>query len=487
MKRYLLLIILLVTSASGLHAIDLQHSAIFSFTHFICGNSGLFPRGCSLNPFIWRARSGNELAENPVFSKVVALTRKAAESFNDPHRFECALYKAGLEAADIAALAEFISQKTGDKKEMCLKLLNPLYEDFIRYFYPNRALIETELTALKKSESFKHFSNLLEQQKAAFDCKGADLDLKIVVIPVFATSEEFSRLRKSGRFSIFGLSLDAIQLIELPIIPGLPEITSRASVHLNSVALHEINHFLYYGSDFCKSATEFFSAAKFSNARLAGSYFSETLATACGQGMAHLVYKTEDSQWYDNRIINRLAHDFFGTAREYLEQGKKFDKAFLQSYLDVFRQAFPDARLIPEIAMTKFALLFPCIGDADIYSAEFKNTLKKYLPNFRTVDYSVADAETLVVEVFVKEGTDNKILQQSFNNNRLFKTLAEQKKSFMTHRASSESRPARLTIFLDSAKDLTMAVNELFKHGTFKPIAAISSLNHLRSQSEGDL
>jgi hypothetical protein len=353
---------------------------------------------------------------------------------------------------------------------MCLKLLNPLYEDFIRYFYPNKALIETELIALKKSESFKHFSNLLEQQKAAFSCKAADLDLKIAVIPVFATSEEFSRLRDSGKFSIFGLSLDEIQLIELPIIPGLPEITSRASVHLNAVALHEINHFLYYDSDFFKAATEFFSASKYSNARLAGSYFSETLATACGQGMAHLVYKTEDPQWYDNRIINRLAHDFFGTAREYLEQGKQFDAAFLQSYLEVFRKAFPDARLIPEIALTRFALHFPGIGDDEAYSAEFKNTLKKYLPNFRTVDYSAADAETLAVEVFVKDGTDNEKVRRSLNNNLLFKTLAEQKKAFMTHRAGSESRPARLTIFLDSVKDLTMALSALFKHEAFKPI-----------------
>ncbi|HAE39918.1 MAG TPA: hypothetical protein DCG57_15015 [Candidatus Riflebacteria bacterium] len=470
MKKILFLLILFVTSVSALHAIDLQHSTIFSFTHFICGNSGLFPRGCSLNPFIWKARSGNELAENPVFSKVAALTRKAAESFNDPHRFECALYKAGLAASDIAALADFISQRTGEKKEMCLKLLNPLYEDFIRYFYPNKALIETELIALKKSESFKHFSNLLEQQKAAFSCKAADLDLKIAVIPVFATSEEFSRLRDSGKFSIFGLSLDEIQLIELPIIPGLPEITSRASVHLNAVALHEINHFLYYDSDFFKAATEFFSASKYSNARLAGSYFSETLATACGQGMAHLVYKTEDPQWYDNRIINRLAHDFFGTAREYLEQGKQFDAAFLQSYLEVFRKAFPDARLIPEIALTRFALHFPGIGDDEAYSAEFKNTLKKYLPNFRTVDYSAADAETLAVEVFVKDGTDNEKVRRSLNNNLLFKTLAEQKKAFMTHRAGSESRPARLTIFLDSVKDLTMALSALFKHEAFKPI-----------------
>ncbi|MEW6711864.1 MAG: hypothetical protein AB1403_18725, partial [Candidatus Riflebacteria bacterium] len=262
MKKTLLLIILLFSSFSGLHAIDLHHSTIFSFTHFICGNSGIFPRGCSLNPFIWKARSGNDLAENPVFRKVVALTRKVAESFNDPHRFECAFYKAGLEASDIASLAAFFSEKSGEKKELCLNLLNALYDDFILNFYPNKNLIEAELIVLKKSDSFKHFSNLLEQQTTAFACKAEDLDLKIAVIPLFATTEEFSRLRDSGKFSIFGLSLDEIQLIELPIVPGLPEITNRASVHLNAVALHEINHFLYYGSDFCKAATEFFSASK---------------------------------------------------------------------------------------------------------------------------------------------------------------------------------------------------------------------------------
>ncbi|MFZ5953239.1 MAG: hypothetical protein ACOYXC_21220 [Candidatus Rifleibacteriota bacterium] len=443
---------------------------MFSYAHFICGNSGLFPRGCSLNSFIWKERSGNELAENPQFIKVVALTRKAAESFNDPHRFECAFYKAGLEASDIASLADFFSEKTGEKKELCLNLLNALYEEFIRNFYPNKNLIEAELMVLKKSDSFKHFSNLLEQQTTAFACKAEDLDLKIAVIPVFATTEEFSRLRDSGKFSIFGLSLDEIQLIELPIVPGLPEITSRASVHLNAVALHEINHFLYYRSDFCKAATEFFSASKFNNARLAGSYFSETLATACGQGMALMAFKKEDTQWYYSRIINRLAQDFFDTAREYLEQKEKFDEAFLQCYLEAFQKAYPDARQIPEIALTRFALHFPGLKSQEMYCSEFKNALKKYLPNFRTVDYSVADAETLVIEVFVKDGTDNEKIQQSLNSNLLLKTLSEQKKSFLTHRAGSESRPAKLTIFLDSVKDLTRAVNELFKHQAFKPI-----------------
>ena len=473
MKKALLLILVFLASTASLSALDLHHSRILSFTHFLSGNSGVFPRGCSLNPFIWKVRSGRELSEDPGFNRLIALVRKSAESFKDLHRFECAFYKAAISAAETEALAIFLADTTGEDQAVCSDLLARLFADFSRYFYPEEKLIEAELNALGESQSFRHFSALLEQQKVAFGCTVADLNLKISLIPVYASSEEFARFKNSGKFSIFGLSLDEIQLIEVPIIQGAPEITSRATYHLNAVALHEINHFLYHDSDFFKLASEFFQTSAYENARLAGSYFTETLATACGQGMAQLVYKTEDPQWYDSRVINRLAHEFFYTARQYLERGKAFDKDFLMRYLEVFEHVYPDARLVPDIAFTRFSLSFPGIEADDVPASEFKTALMKFLPMYRTVDLCAADNETLLVEVFLRDHDSARQNSQIMQNNILLQTLFNKNGIFLIYRPFSDARPAKITFLLNSEKDFRPALSSLFKDTEFRPVTKL--------------
>lgn len=470
MKKVLLLVLVFIVSASSLSALDLHHSKILSFTHFLSGNSGLFLRGCSLSPLIWKARSGKELADEPGFNRLNALVRKSAESFKDLHRFECAFYKMAISATETESLARFLADTTGENRDVCSDLLVSLYRDFTRYFYPEEKLIEAELNALGKSQPFQHFSALLEQQKAALNCTVTDLNLKISLIPVYASSKEFTSFKKSGEFSIYGLSLDEIQLIEVPIIQGAPEITSQATYHLNAVALHEINHFLYHGSDFFKLANDFFLTSGYENARLAGSYFTETLATACGQGMAQLVYKTEDPQWYDSRVINRLAHELFNTARQYLERGKKFDKDFLLRYLQVFKNVYPDARLVPEIAFTRFSLSFPTIEANDVPASEFKTALMKFLPMYRTVDLCDADNETLVVEVFLRNHGTARQNSQILQNNILLQTLYNRPDSFLIYQHFSDIRPAKITFLLNSEKDFRKAMSSLFAATEFKPI-----------------
>lgn len=471
MKKAFLLIIVFFFSVSGLSAVELYHNKLFSFTHFLCGNSGIFPRGCSLNPFIWKERSGQELNRNPGFTELIALVKKSAESFKSLHRFECAFYKAGIEAADVDSLAEFLSDTTSEDKGICADLLGKFYFDFVRYFYPNEELIEAELDALGKSQSFRHFSKLLDQQKAVFSFADKDLNLKIALVPVYASSEEFNRFKNSGKFSIFGLSLDEIQLIEVPLIQGAPEITGRATVHLNAVALHEINHFLYHGSDFYRLSNDFFATSDYENARLASSYFNETLATACGQGMAQQVYKTEDPQWYDHRIINRLAHEFFPTARQYLEQRKPFDNNFLQKYLNAFGEAYPNARTVPEIAFTRFSLSFKGFESSDLLASKFKNTLKKFLPMYRTIEVGKEDNETLSIEVFLRNYARRApkpwIVK---NNNILFRVLVSKEGNFIYYRKFSKNRPARITFILDSEKEFTKAINSLFELSEFKSL-----------------
>lgn len=470
MKRALLLVLFFIVSAASVSALDLHHGKVFSFTHFLSGNSGVFPCGCSLNAFIWKVRSGRELADDPVFNRLIALVKKSAESFKDLHRFECAFYKAAVSATETESLARFLADTTGEDRAVCSDLLVRLFDDFTRYFYPEEKLIEAELNALGESQSFRHFSALLEQQKAAFGCTAVDLNLKISLIPVYASSEEFARFKNSGKFSIFGLSLDEIQLIEVPIIQGAPEITSRATYHLNAVALHEINHFLYHGSDFFKLANEFFQTSGNKNARLAGSYFAETLATACGQGMAQLVYKTEDPQWYDSRVINRLAHEFFSAARQYLERGQAFDSDFLMRYLEVFATVYPDARLVPDIAFTRFSLSFPGIEADDVPASEFKTALMKFLPMYRTVDLCDADNETLLVEVFLRDEGPAKRSSQLMRSNILSKTLFNKRDLFLIYRQFSATRPAKITFFLNSKNDFMPALGSLFEATEFQPI-----------------
>ena len=48
----------------------------------------------------------------------------------------------------------------------------------------------------------------------------------------------------------FGLNLDEMQIIEVPIISGNSKITENAINHLFGIALHEICHFFYHKSRF---------------------------------------------------------------------------------------------------------------------------------------------------------------------------------------------------------------------------------------------
>lgn len=113
------------------------------------------------------------------------------------------------------------------------------------------------------------------------------------------------------------------------------------------VAVHELCHILYRSQSeaFQWELENWFLQNTSQHARLAYSYFDEALATACGNGWAYekLTGETEEGDWYAEPYTNGFGQALYPLVDEYLNEGSELDSAFVNSAIEIFAKAFPDA------------------------------------------------------------------------------------------------------------------------------------------------
>lgn len=115
---------------------------------------------------------------------------------------------------------------------------------------------------------------------------------------------------------------------------------------LFSVMLHETYHIIY-DEQSLEVKTEidtYFKENKSKCSNYAYQLMNEVLATALGNGYVFekLDGKPDDGDWYNKKYINLMAKQIYPLTKEYIEQKKPIDKNFINNYIKLYEEHFPD-------------------------------------------------------------------------------------------------------------------------------------------------
>jgi len=71
---------------------------------------------------------------------------------------------------------------------------------------------------------------------------------------------------------------------------------------------------------------------------------NEVLATALGNGYVfeNLNGKLDTTEWYNWQYINLMAKQIYPTVLEYIKQKKPIDKKFIDTYIKLYEQNYPN-------------------------------------------------------------------------------------------------------------------------------------------------
>lgn len=113
-----------------------------------------------------------------------------------------------------------------------------------------------------------------------------------------------------------------------------------------SVMLHETYHIIHDNQSLAvkKSIAKNFkdNPSKYSN--YAYQLMNEALATALGNGYVYesLNGKVDTNDWYYSKYIDLMAKKIYPTVKEYIAQKKTIDKNFVDTYIRVYEENFPE-------------------------------------------------------------------------------------------------------------------------------------------------
>lgn len=113
-----------------------------------------------------------------------------------------------------------------------------------------------------------------------------------------------------------------------------------------SVMLHEIYHIIYDEQSLSvkTSLYNYFKHHPSKNGMYAYLLLNEVLATSIGNGFVFekLEGKTDTQDWYNWKYINLMAKQAYPLVKQYIVDRKPIDESFVNSYIKLYDQNFPD-------------------------------------------------------------------------------------------------------------------------------------------------
>ena len=145
---------------------------------------------------------------------------------------------------------------------------------------------------------------------------------------------------------------------------------------LLAVMLHEMCHVAYDERSLAlwNEMQQWFDANTSKVSRYANSLFNEAMATATANGyLAAQLNGKEDTtrSWYGVKYINLMAKAAYPLVKEYIQAGKHLDREFVDRYIHVFEERFPDWLYDPQYVMRGRTLITDREEDADILTSKF--------------------------------------------------------------------------------------------------------------------
>ena len=220
----------------------------------------------------------------------------------------------------------FIPNNTLIDLATCISEFTPIYNELI--YNPNKEKFEKQLEEITKYSKEHHIENYFETGLLFYNSSWDNsIPFEIAFYPL-PNSKGFTAQAFCNNF------ISAVQ-------------TDLGSYKdLFSVMLHETYHIIY-DEQSLEVKTEidtYFKESKSKCSNYAYQLMNEALATALGNGYVYeqLDGKIDTGDWYNKKYINLMAKQIYPLVKEYLDQKKKIDKNFIDSYIKVYEENFPN-------------------------------------------------------------------------------------------------------------------------------------------------
>jgi len=208
----------------------------------------------------------------------------------------------------------------------CISDFTPIYKELI--YAPNKGKFENQLLKItnysRENAIDDYFSTGLVFYNSIWD---NSIPFEIAFYP----------LPNSKGFTAEAFCNNFISAIQTDLI---------SYKDLFSVMLHETYHIIYdeQSLEVKKAIDGYFKQNNSKCSNYAYQIMNEALATALGNGYVYekLDGKLNSGSWYNKKYINLLAKQIYPLVKQYIEEKKPMDQYFIDQYISIYEENFPD-------------------------------------------------------------------------------------------------------------------------------------------------
>lgn len=220
----------------------------------------------------------------------------------------------------------FIPNKTLNDLAESISEFTPIYNELI--YNPNKEKFEKQLTEITKYANEHDIENYFQTGLLFYNSSWDNsIPFNIAFYP----------LPNSKGFTAQAICNNFISAVQTDL---------NSYQDLFSVMLHETYHIIYDEQSLVvkKEIDSYFKENKSKCSNYAYQLMNEALATALGNGYVYgkLNGKTDTGDWYNKKYINLMAKQIYPLVVGYIDQKKPMDKSFIDHYIRLYEENFPN-------------------------------------------------------------------------------------------------------------------------------------------------
>jgi hypothetical protein len=220
----------------------------------------------------------------------------------------------------------FIPNKTLNDLAKSISEFKPIYNEII--YNPNKEKFEKQLEEISKYSNEHNIENYFEMGLLFYN---SDWDNSIPF------EIAFYPLPNSKGFTAQAFCNNFVSAVQTDL---------KSYKDLFSVMLHETYHIIYdeQSLEIKTEIDTYFKESKSKCSNYAYQLMNEALATTLGNGYVYekLDGKIDNKDWYNKKYINLMAKQIYPLINEYIVQKKPIDKNFIDNYIKLYEDNFPN-------------------------------------------------------------------------------------------------------------------------------------------------
>ncbi|MEQ8223469.1 MAG: hypothetical protein ABRQ37_14255 [Candidatus Eremiobacterota bacterium] len=224
----------------------------------------------------------------------------------------------------------------------------PVYNEL--YYEKSEKNLKELLEKRNKEKDF--YNNILDNTLRFYSSSVPACEIKIILVPLYIPAEERENYRKK-HMSVEGQSLGNLQIVETLIPSG------EKSENDWYVCVHETVHYYQNLSSLNETLKEEMKRYDEIFGKTGSLYLDEAIATIIQTYSASLSGHEPDydKEWYNDKIIDGYAKEFYGDVTDYIKNNKVLDKNLVIKGVEIFKKKFPDAPFMKEIVCNEMNIM----------------------------------------------------------------------------------------------------------------------------------